>query len=131
MERSGIYQFRNIVNNKIYIGSAIKLTKRRNRHLNELWKNRHHSFKFQVDFNEHGEKNFEYSILFYESDISRLIYMEQFYMDIILHANLNDGYFECVSLNIKKIADSSLGTKRSIESKLKMSLSAKKRFKKS
>lgn len=128
MNNCGIYQFRNIINNTIYIGSALKLNKRRNRHLRELRKNNHHSIKFQRSFNKYGENNFEFSILEYVTDINNLVEREQYYLDIILFANTEDNQFDNLSLNIARVAYSSLGTKRSKESKLKMSIKAKERF---
>ena len=101
--KSGIYIFINKVNQKCYIGSAVDLNKRRLDHLCLLRQNNHHSRHFQRSFNKHKENNFLWFIL-ERVEKSDLIKKEQYYMDI-----LNPEY------NICKIANSSLGVKRSKE----------------
>jgi group I intron endonuclease len=125
---SGIYQFRNIINNTIYIGSAKNLRYRKNRHLRELRGNKHHSLKFQRSFNKYGESNFEYTILEYVKE-EYLIEREQFFLNEILFANINDNKFDYIALNIGREAKNTLGTTRTEESKQKMSIKAKERFK--
>lgn len=56
--KSGIYMFRNLINGKRYIGSAIYLIGRRGDHLCMLRDNTHHNIHFQRSFNKHGEEVF-------------------------------------------------------------------------
>jgi len=101
--KSGIYIFINKINQKCYIGSAVDLNHRRLDHLCLLRNNRHHSIHFQRAFNKYGENSFLWFKL-EDSKKSELIKKEQYYMDI-----LNPEY------NICKIANSSIGVKRSKE----------------
>ena len=53
--RSGIYQFVNVKNNKPYTGSSFDCEKRKEEHLSSLRSNKHHSKTFQRAFNKYGE----------------------------------------------------------------------------
>lgn len=57
-----IYFIRNILNNKIYIGSTINSKKRFNEHRRKLRKNIHHSDYLQRAWNKYGEENFIFEI---------------------------------------------------------------------
>lgn len=96
---SGIYQIKNIINNKIYIGSAINLYARFRSHKFDLRNNKHSNNKLQNSWNKNNEKNFIFEIIeTCKKEI--LIEREQYYLDI-----LKPEY------NICKIAYSRIGTK--------------------
>ncbi len=125
---SGIYQFRNIVNGRIYIGSSIDIFLRKKNHLNFLNKDKHHSKTFQSAFDEYGEENFEHSIIeiIVQFDLEsrkdfgkRLIEREQHYLDTLLFASENNNKFYKLGYNISRIAGSRLGVSWSQESKEK------------
>lgn len=97
---SGIYEIRNIINNKTYIGSSKNLNHRRSTHFYDLRNNKHKNPHLQKSFNKHGENNFIFSIL-KECKLEDLISQEQYFLDI-----LKPEY------NILKIAGSSVGIKR-------------------
>lgn len=62
--KKGIYQIKNIKNNKIYIGSTTTSFKKRIKlHLISLNKNKHHNVYLQYSFNKYGIENFEFSIV--------------------------------------------------------------------
>ena len=112
-KKSGIYQIRNLVNGKVYVGSAVNLHIRRKTHLYDLRHQKHPNQKLQRAYNKYGEKSFIFEIIEIIEDKSKLVEREQFYID-----NLNvikEGY------NICPIAGSQLGAKRSEESKKRMS----------
>lgn len=115
--KSGIYQIRNIVNDKVYIGSAIYLKGRKNIHLYHLRNNKHHSQYLQKSFNKYGEENFVFEVLEFVESKENLIEREQFYID-----TLNPDY------NICKTAGSRLGTTHSIEVKRHLSVIRKENF---
>ena len=46
--KGGIYKIKNIINGKVYIGSAIYFIKRWSVHKSELKNNKHHSIKLDV-----------------------------------------------------------------------------------
>lgn len=101
----GIYQIQSKVKpERIYIGSAVRITHRWYLHLRELGKGKHHSAKLQNHVNKYGIDDLSFSIIepcFPEWLTAR----EQFYLDKL------KPYF-----NICKVAGSVLGIKRSAES---------------
>lgn len=110
---SGIYQIRNLVNDKIYIGSAIKLTKRKNDHLSDLSRGKHCNSYLQRSYDKYGKDKFKFEILM-TCPKEDLIRVEQYHLD-----NYKPEY------NICKTAGNVLGIKRTDKTKLKMSLAAK------
>ena len=53
-KQMGIYKITNKINNKMYIGSSKNITGRWNYHIDDLFENKHHSYKLQKEFNEFG-----------------------------------------------------------------------------
>lgn len=115
---SGIYQIRNLVNNKIYVGSTVNFEWRKFQHFESLNGNCHHSKKLQHSFNKHREENFIFEIIESIQDKQKLIEREQFYFDL-----LKPDYNMC------PIAGSSLGYKHSDNDKQIMSVLAFQRAK--
>lgn len=105
----GIYCIKNKINNEIYIGSSIHIYKRRNRHFSELRNNKHKNYKLQRLYNLHGEESFLFYLIESVDIKENLISREQYYID-----NLKP------QININLIANSSLGVKRSEETKEKI-----------
>lgn len=99
---SGIYKL--VINDKIYIGSAIDLSKRLRSHLNGLKANKHGNIHLQRAFNKYKQIDFEIieTVMFAE----HLIQREQFYIDTIKP-----------QYNIAPKAGSRLGLKHSEETK--------------
>lgn len=102
--KSGVYKWTNKINGKIYIGSSVNLSNRLRNYFN---------ISYLSDLKDimiiykallaHGFDNFKLEILEY-CNPSELIEREQYYIDL-----LKPEY------NILKVAGSSLGVKRSIE----------------
>lgn len=115
---SGIYKITNIINNKIYIGSAVFIYSRKHVHFHHLKNNTHHNQHLQNSYNKYGSENFKFEKIL-ECPKEYLIELEQWYID-----NLKPEY------NICKIAGNCLGNKMSEESKIKMSKSKKELWKK-
>jgi group I intron endonuclease len=106
---SGIYKIVNIINNNIYIGSAVTLNRRFSQHIRQLNTNKHYNNKLQNSWNKYTEINFNFIIIEYcEKD--KLIIREQHYIDK-----------ENPNFNICKIAGSKLGTKMSDKQKKHLS----------
>lgn len=63
MDASGIYQIRNKINNKLYIGESIRISRRKNDHFQTLSVGKHHNQHLQNAVNEYGIENFDHSIL--------------------------------------------------------------------
>jgi len=110
MNKSGIYQIRNLINNKIYIGSAIVLRVRKNSHFGKLYRNKHENFYLQNSYNKYGKDNFIFEVLEYVECKDELLEREQYYFD-----NLKPEY------NISLIAGNCLGVKHTEEFKRKLS----------
>lgn len=75
----GIYQIRNIDNDKIYIGSSNNLERRWKEHQKKLNNGNHHSYKLQEDWDGYGEEYFVFEIL--EEGEFDLFGKEQEYLD--------------------------------------------------
>lgn len=115
---SGIYQIKNIANNKIYIGSSYRVERRWLEHRYELRRNNHYNPYLQQSWNKYREQTFEFEIL----EICQpedLVTIEQYYFDW-LEPFKDRGY------NIAYIAKSVMrNRKHTIEAKAKMSTSHK------
>lgn len=83
MISSGVYEIRNITDNKCYIGSAINTRLRWNRHVSALRLNKHYNAHLQYAWNKYGEDNFEFRVLLRCHDKDLLI-LEQAMMDVNL-----------------------------------------------
>lgn len=115
----GIYQIRNIVNNKVYIGSAIDVKGRWDRHKSLLNRNKHHSKHLQFAWNKYGEDNFVFEIIEKVKDSNKLIEREQYWLDKTQSYKDYNGY------NISIMAGSQLGFKHTEKSIKKMCLNHK------
>lgn len=111
--RSGVYKIVNVVNNKLYVGSSIDYKARKASHLRDLKEGTHHCIYLQRAYNKYGRASFKFFLL-EKCTADMLIEREQFYLD-----TLNPEY------NTFRVAGSSLGYKRSEESKEKARIYAK------
>lgn len=59
----GVFQIRNIKNNKVLIDYSIDMKSKWNRHKMELKFGKHRNINFQKDWNEFGEENFVFEVL--------------------------------------------------------------------
>ena len=105
---SGIYQIKNMLNGKCYIGSAVNLQQRWAIHLSILRRNQHYNTHLQRAFDKYGELVFMFSVLEQIEDTEQLIPHEQYYLDA-----LNPEY------NIAPTAGSSLGVRHTEEVRIK------------
>ncbi len=112
---TGIYLIRNVINNKVYIGSAINVTERWRIHCVLLNNNKHYNLHLQSSWNKYGEDAFEFKILFYCSK-DKLIHYEQTFIDFYKFKIGWDNMY-----NLALTAGSQLGIKRSDEFKTKIS----------
>lgn len=112
--RGGVYAIINIITNKFYIGSAVKLRNRKSEHLSDLRNGTHYSQYLQNSYNKYGEEAFIFRVLEYIEDKNFLIDIE----DIWIKKYKSLG----VLYNIREKASSNLGLKHSDETKKKISL---------
>ena len=116
MNRSGIYKIQSKSKpERIYIGSAANLHRRKLRHFNYLRKNKHHSRLMQRHFNKYGEDDLVFSVLLL-CEKEDLIKSEQFYIDS--YKTYFNTFMEAGTMN-------RLGIKHSEETKRKIALNTK------
>ncbi len=113
VESSGIYQIRNLVNGKVYIGSATCFRIRWGFHRNALNKGRHHSKHLQDSWRKHGRHEFSFEIL-ERCERGSLIQKEQAWIDA-----------RNPEFNICKVAGSTLGRLHGSETRDKIAARAK------
>ena len=115
---SGIYGWQNTVNGKWYVGSAARLRNRRAVHITGLTGGKHYSRKFQRAWAKYGAEAFEFHVLELVEAQTDLLDREQHWIDR-LNA-FHGGY------NSLPKAGSSLGSKRTAETRAKISAIVKK-----
>ena len=79
--KSGIYQIRNLVNDKIYIGSTENLLIRKKYHFYTLKKLIHRNNKLQNSYNKYGKENFIFEVIEFVEDTDKLLEIEQYWID--------------------------------------------------
>jgi hypothetical protein len=114
--KTGIYQIKNTITGKVYVGSAINIKNRFLDHKQLLKRQKHHSKKLQHSVNKYGIENFVFEII-EECEKDFLIEREQYYINT--YESYEKGY------NATPTAGSKLGFKFSEESKKKMRQSQK------
>ncbi len=114
----GVYQIRNLKNNKRYIGSAAGrgFTNRWNTHKRQLKENKHHSIHLQRAWNKYGAENFVFEVIevMHATRKEYIIPREQYYLDYYQTYERELGY------NICYLATSRLGLKQPAEAIEKM-----------
>lgn len=120
MRYSGIYQIKNTVNNKIYIGSTSNLYQRlRYHHYNSLKRGTHKNIHLQSAWNKYGEQSFEFSVVELTENVQTiLLEREKYYL------NLTKSFINDFGYNKNMFPNSSLGLKRTEETKRKIGLSS-------
>lgn len=116
----GVYEIKNLVSQKIYIGGSVDIYARWRLHLHELRHKKHRNRRLQNSFNKHGENVFVFKVIEL-CEPAVLTDREQFYLDTIkpyLH-----GYN--LAMGAARVM---IGFKHSAESKAKLSASLKKRW---
>jgi len=96
---SGIYLIINLQNNKFYVGSAVNLRKRKNKHLQQLRNNKHDNQYLQNSFNKYGESNFVFVSIEDVSNRNNLTIREQYWIDTLDATNKEIAYNICPTAN--------------------------------
>lgn len=115
-KKCGIYKITNIINNKVYVGSAVNMTYRFKTHKRLLKQNKHFNTHLQSSYNKYGKDNFKFEIIELISKDS-LLERETFWISFMNANNTNYGY------NKRLIVNSNLGIKLSEETRKKLSQS--------
>lgn len=100
--KPGVYQIKNLVNNKIYIGSAKNFSTRFSQHIKSLQNNKHQNKHLQYAFNKDGSDNFLFEVLeVLEDSIKEYRFqIEQEYIDEYIK---NNDWENCYNFNKKTI----------------------------
>lgn len=125
MTRTGVYQIRNIVNGRLYIGSAAGTRGLHGRwkvHQRQLISNSHKNKHLQRAWNKHQDASFVFEIL-EECLPERCVEREQYYLDTVLFANCSDSRFHKLGYNICRVAGNTLGVTYPDEARAKISSS--------
>jgi group I intron endonuclease len=108
----GVYQIKNIVNGKCYIGQSIRMCKREVSHLWHLRRDNEDNKHLQNSYNKYGEDSFRFTVL---------LYCEPF--ELTRYESLLDSHYKNLSLsyNARACIDSNTGIRFSEETKRKIS----------
>jgi group I intron endonuclease len=134
--KSGIYQIKNLTNNKIYIGSSVDIKARWAGHRSDLKNKKHHSKHLQRSWELHGSNAFEFMILEVVKDSELLLEREQHYLDTLRPYEREVGYNNCREAGRptgykhseetrRKMSETKKGHKHSEETKRKIGISQK------
>ena len=88
---SGIYIIKNILNNKVYVGSSTNLKSRNYKHFWMLEKGLHDNCHLQNSYNKYGKDSFIFQVI-KECDFIDLISMENFYISEFKSSIFEYGY---------------------------------------
>lgn len=118
-KRSGVYLIKNETSGKVYVGSAVNLSKRWSEHLCGLRKGTHCNEHLKRAWNRYGEDAFSFEVLLI-CDKDNLLFFEQRVLNIFAkHHGWGMLY------NISPTAGSSIGVKFTDETKAKIGASSK------
>lgn len=113
--KSGIYSITNLINKKIYIGSAVNIHKRWRDHRSTFKLQKHHNSHLQSSWNLYGESNFLFEVVEY-CTVDKIIEREKYY---ILLYNSKDNKF---GYNVNDPEHGFLGVRHNKETKEKLSI---------
>lgn len=122
---TGVYQIRNLLNDKRYIGHTARLTgfeARWGEHQRELFGGRHKNPHLQRAWKRDGAPAFVFEIL-EECPPTNCVNREQHYLDTLLFASCDDLRFRKLGYNIRRIGKSNLDVKFSQQTCERMSVS--------
>lgn len=108
-KRGGIYEIRNLINGKQYIGSAQYFARRFAQHRHNLREGTHCNAHLQASWNKHGELAFEFKEIFICDE-----------SELIAHERALIERFKPV-YNIAPVAGSQLGYRHTDETRAKLS----------
>lgn len=115
--KSGIYQIRNLLNNKIYIGSTKDLERRCRFHFNALNRGKHENKYLQRAYNKQGKDNFIFEVIEFCNPEIRFE-IEQYwinkYIGNVICYNLNEKA-SCPPIRTKEQGNSPIFTKEQRE----------------
>lgn len=127
----GIYEIRNSLNGKVYVGSSNDIEGRWRTHKWALKNNRHHSKHLQRAYVKYGLDIFNFEVVETVNDESELLIREQFYLDKRNSFDKTKGYNTCKEAGRNCLTGENhprYGKKLTMEQRELMSSSLKKWF---
>lgn len=132
--KSGVYIIKNVVTEKLYVGSTNNFPTRWKRHVLDLNRGNHTGTKLQRAWIKYGQSAFEFSIIEYVEDSTLLMAREQHWLDTLRAVDFGYNTLPTAGSNrghklseAHKIAFLFTGHSHSEESKKKMSIAAQNR----
>lgn len=93
LKQKGIYGIRNIINNKLYIGSTfISFRKRFKDHERMSEKLNHHNIYLNRSLKKYGKDNFEFFIIEIIENQENIREKERFFIDILKTLSIEEGF---------------------------------------
>lgn len=122
---SAIYKIQSIIKpEKVYVGSAVQIKRRWQKHLTELKYNKHGNSKLQRHFNKYGASDLVFIII--EPCFPEFLFIrEQYYIDTLnpwfnIVRRIGSNRWEISKETKDKLSKAGLGRKMSIETKNKL-----------
>lgn len=123
--KSGVYKITNILNGRIYIGSAKEFKERWKQHRYALKNNKHSNKFLQADYNKCGEDAFKFEVLVVtNSDKQERLFLEEQYI-----SQFYDKGENCYNLCSRAISREGAVSNNPLSTKEKMSISMKEAWK--
>lgn len=91
-KKVGVYQIRNIINNRIYIGSSFDIAARWREHKYNLRMNKHRNQHLQNAYNKYGKEAFVYEVLEVLASTEHQFEREQYWINLKEACNKKKGY---------------------------------------
>ncbi len=91
-KKVGVYQIRNTINDRIYIGSSFDIAARWREHKYDLRMNKHRNQHLQNAYNKYGKEAFVYEVLEILDSTEHQFEREQYWMDLKEACNKKKGY---------------------------------------
>lgn len=118
---AGIYQIKNLINGKIYIGSSRYIKNRFSTHKGFLNKNCHDNSYLQNAWNKYGAEAFEFSVLEQITNFDKLEEREQHWIDFTGCNDRELGYNLRLEANNNKGINKKTGYIHTLEARAKIS----------
>lgn len=116
LQEKGIYMIKNLVNNKVYIGSTERsFLSRWKKHFRMLKRGYHYNNHLQLSWNKYSEDNFEFSII--EVTNIDILIKEKDYIEKYKSSDKNQGYNNIIDPTLSPSLQ--LSTKEKISKTLK------------
>ena len=105
-----VYKITNLINQKAYIGSSVRVEKRWKEHINcsKREKDKKYNYPLYQAFRKYGIENFSFEVL--KDDFQSIEEMQQYEQDMIVYYNTynNNGYNQTLNTDSNNIANENL-----------------------